>query len=82
MKPRSRADWRKMSEKDRREPGAPPLSCYLKPSNRTYPYKNWDGSKWVISRLLLNSAIKLAGLHGHAGVLHEAQKIKKRQFGA
>jgi len=28
--PRSRADWRKMSAKDRREPGAPPDSCYLK----------------------------------------------------
>jgi hypothetical protein len=77
-KPRSRADWRKMTDEERRKT---PIDCYLKKSNRTYPYKVWAGSGWRISRLLLNSAITLAGLHGHTGVLHEAQRIKKREFG-
>ena len=78
--PRSRDDWRKMSDKDRREPGAPPDSCYLK-DNRTYPYKAWDGKEWRISLLLLNSAIYLGNLHGETAVVTKAQRIKKREFG-
>ena len=79
-KPRSRADWREMSAKDRREEGAPPLSCYLK-DNRTYPYKVWRNGKWEISLLLLNSAISLANLHGETATSARAQRIKKQHFG-
>ena len=81
-KPRSRADWREMSAEDRREEGAPPLSCYLK-NNRTYPYKVWDNTKkaWRISLVLLNSAIHLGSLHGETGVVSRAQRIKKSEFG-
>jgi len=79
-KPRSRADWREMSAKDRREEDAPPNSCYLK-SNRTYPYKVWDGKGRRISLLLLNSAISLANLHGDKATSAKAQRIKKREFG-
>jgi len=81
-KPRSRADWRKMTPKDRSEPGAPPISCYLK-GNRTYPYKVWDSAKkiWRISLVLLNSAIHLGNLHGETGVVAKAQRIKRQELG-
>jgi len=78
--PRSKADWRKMSDSDRRAEGALPLSCYLK-DNFTYPYKVWRNGKWEISEVMLDSAISLGNLHGERAVVVRAQRIKKREFG-
>ena len=77
-KPRTIQQWRDATEKDRREI---PSHCFLSPSERTYPYKMWNGEEWVISKRMLTAAISRANSQNRADISRKAQRILHREFG-
>lgn len=57
-----------------------PLSAFLMPSKRKYPYKRKVGGKWVVSKIGLQAALRRARQHGAVTVARKAKrKLKKFQ---
>lgn len=55
-----------------------PSSCFLKPSERKYPYKVKRNGKWVISKSQLRAAISCANYAGDKSISLKAQRLYKK----
>jgi hypothetical protein len=52
-----------------------PISCFLKPGERKYPYKVKKNGKWVVSATQLRAAISCANRAGDKAIADKASKM-------
>ena len=55
-----------------------PASCFLKPSERKYPYKVYKGGQWVVSASQLKAAISCANSANDPAIAKKASGMLAR----